>query len=82
MSYMFVYVGIILFHDINRLVAAAQRLQGTRTRMRQGPGFPALRGPKWAARRFINSSFQQFLALAGSNWHRFQMTDTLKYLME
>jgi len=31
MSYMSVYVGIILFHDINRLVAAAQRLQDTRT---------------------------------------------------
>ena len=34
------------------------------------------------ARPFINSSFQQFLALTGPNWHRFQMTDTLKNLME
>ena len=55
MSKTFIYIGIIVLHESNCLVAAAQRLQGTRTRMQQSPGFPAPRGPIWAAQNLATA---------------------------
>jgi hypothetical protein len=54
MSLTDVDIGIVLLHKMNTcLVAAAQRLQGSRTGMWQSLRFPAPRGPKWAARHIL-----------------------------